>query len=302
MVAANTLFPHKKSRCTTWHSPNGEVHNQIDYILTTQRFKSSIIRTSTRSYLGADFNSDHDLVLINMKLKLKVNSKPKTTRIRFDVNKLTNGKTADNYKDELEKQLKKLDIHKFDLTASYKKIEDIISDSARRTIGKYRRKKQPWITNDILDLCDERRSLKRAKNKNNIQLISKYRKVNNKIRNDMKTAKGQWIQMQCKSINEDMTYGRHNKRAYDTLKSLTKTPARSTSIIEDKNGQPLADEHSILKRWTEYYQELYNFPIKPDHSVIISQNTDNVDELLMLKLEVEDAIQKLEEGNSPGYT
>ena len=98
-----------------------------------------------------------------MKLKLKVNKKPKTTRIRFDVNKLTNGKTADNYKDELEKQLKELDIHKYDLTTSYKKIEDIIIDSARRTIGKYRRKKQPLITNDILDLCDERRYLKAAK-------------------------------------------------------------------------------------------------------------------------------------------
>ena len=136
----NTLFPHKKSRCTTWHFPNGEVHNQIDNKLTPQRFKSSIIRTSTITYPGADINSDHDLVLCNIKLKLKVNIKPKTTRIRFDVNKLTNGKTADNYKNELEKQLKELDIHKFDLTTYYNKIEDIIINSATRTIGKYSRK------------------------------------------------------------------------------------------------------------------------------------------------------------------
>ena len=27
LVAANTLFPHKKSKFTTWYSPNGEVHN-----------------------------------------------------------------------------------------------------------------------------------------------------------------------------------------------------------------------------------------------------------------------------------
>ena len=103
----------------------------------------------------------------------------------------------------MEKQLKELDIHKYDITLSYKKIEDIIIDSATRTIGKYIRKKQPWITNDILDLCDERRYLKAAKNKNNIELISKYRKVNNKIRKDMKTAKDQWIQMQCKT--DDIT-------------------------------------------------------------------------------------------------
>ena len=47
----------------------------------------------------------------------------------------------------------------------------------------------------------------------------------------MKTTKEQWIQIQCKSLNEDMKYVRHNKRAYETFKSLTKTPERSTSII-----------------------------------------------------------------------
>ena len=38
-VLANTLFNHKNSRRTTWHSPNGKIHKQIDYILTPQRFK-----------------------------------------------------------------------------------------------------------------------------------------------------------------------------------------------------------------------------------------------------------------------
>ena len=67
----------------------------------------------------------------------------------------------------------------------------MIIDSATRNIGKYRRKKQLWITNDILDLCDERRSLKAAKNKNNIELISKYRKESlNRVPNSTNSKKG----------------------------------------------------------------------------------------------------------------
>ena len=46
--------------------------------------------------------------------------------MRFDVNKLTNEKTAYNYKEEFGKQLKELDIHKYDLITDYLKIEDII--------------------------------------------------------------------------------------------------------------------------------------------------------------------------------
>ena len=34
--------PHKLSQTATWHSNNGQVHNQIDFILALQCFKSSI--------------------------------------------------------------------------------------------------------------------------------------------------------------------------------------------------------------------------------------------------------------------
>ena len=33
LIVANTLHNHKMSRRTTWHSPDGLTHNQIDYIM-----------------------------------------------------------------------------------------------------------------------------------------------------------------------------------------------------------------------------------------------------------------------------
>ena len=39
----------------------------------------------------------------------------------------------------------------------------------------------------------------------------------------MKKAKDDWIQCQCKSIDDDMRHGRHNKRVYETLRTLTNT-------------------------------------------------------------------------------
>ena len=38
LVLANTFGYHKASRRWTWHSPNGQYHNQIDYILVRRRF------------------------------------------------------------------------------------------------------------------------------------------------------------------------------------------------------------------------------------------------------------------------
>ena len=70
-----------------------------------QLFKSSIHKSSTRTYPGAVINSDHDLVLCNMRLKLRTQKEKKSGRIKFDVDKLMNVNTCTEYSNKLEKKL-----------------------------------------------------------------------------------------------------------------------------------------------------------------------------------------------------
>ena len=44
LLLANTLGKHKASECCTWHAPNGTHHNQIDYILVQNHYRSGINR------------------------------------------------------------------------------------------------------------------------------------------------------------------------------------------------------------------------------------------------------------------
>ena len=60
LVIANTLFQQHKRKLYTWTSPYGQHQNQIDYILCSQRWRSSIQSTKTRP--GADCGSDHELI------------------------------------------------------------------------------------------------------------------------------------------------------------------------------------------------------------------------------------------------
>ena len=48
LVIANTLFQQHKRRLYTWTSSDGQHRNQIDYILCSQRWRSSIQSTKTR--------------------------------------------------------------------------------------------------------------------------------------------------------------------------------------------------------------------------------------------------------------
>ena len=63
LVIANTLFQQYKRRLYTWASPDGQHQNQIDYILCSQRWRSSIQSAKTRP--GADCGSDHEFLIAN---------------------------------------------------------------------------------------------------------------------------------------------------------------------------------------------------------------------------------------------
>ena len=84
-VRANTLFQQHKRGLYIWTSTDGQYWNQIDYILCSQRWRSSIQSAKTRP--GADCGSDHELLTAKFRLKLK--KVGKTTRsFRYDLNQI----------------------------------------------------------------------------------------------------------------------------------------------------------------------------------------------------------------------
>ena len=50
LVITNTLFQQHKRRLYTWTSPDGQCWNQIDYILCSQRWRSSIQSTKNKAW------------------------------------------------------------------------------------------------------------------------------------------------------------------------------------------------------------------------------------------------------------
>ena len=90
LVIANILFQHHKRRLYTCTSSDGQHRNQTDYILFSQRWRSSIQSAKTR--LGADCGSDHELLIAKFRLKLKKVGKT-TGLFRYDLNQMPNDYT-----------------------------------------------------------------------------------------------------------------------------------------------------------------------------------------------------------------
>ena len=69
LVICNTKFQQKECRKWTWRSCDGKTKNMIDMILINRRWITSV--QQCRTFQGADMDSDHSLVIANIKIKLK---------------------------------------------------------------------------------------------------------------------------------------------------------------------------------------------------------------------------------------
>ena len=166
LVFANTFGYHKASRRWTWHSPNGQHHNQIDYILVRKRFRSGVNIARARSFPGADIGSDHDLLVMTFHLRLKRISKPLHTRLKFGLEKLKDPNVLEAFKTMRGGKSAPLTItnnEDTDLDSVITAFNTAVTETASEILGKHRQRKKPWVTADILDLCNKRRELRGKK-------------------------------------------------------------------------------------------------------------------------------------------
>ena len=91
-----------------------------------------------------------------------------------------------------------------------------VTDAASEILGKKHRRKKPWVTKDVLDLCDERRDLKKRYEAG----VKEYREANRRIQKAVKKAMENWIGAQCKEI-EICLNKNNSKRAYQLVKDPT---------------------------------------------------------------------------------
>ena len=127
--------------------------NQIDYIICSQRWRSSIQSTKTRP--GADCGSAHELLIAKFRLKLK--KVGKTTRpFRYDLNQIPYDYTV-----EVRKRFKGLDLIDRVPCEQWTEVRDIVQETGIKIIHKEKKmQKTKWLSEEALQIAGERREVK----------------------------------------------------------------------------------------------------------------------------------------------
>jgi len=134
---ARITFPHKDINKETWHSADSRTANQTDHILISNRFRTAI--TDIRALRGPDIGSDHNLLKINFKVKLRVKTGNKYNEKRKMVNIFQNPKWKQEYAIEINKfeileNLDDEDSMDNNITEKWENIKTITRETKQRLI------------------------------------------------------------------------------------------------------------------------------------------------------------------------
>ena len=122
---------------------------------------------------------------MTFRLRLKKISKTEHTRLKFDLEKLKDPNVLETFQAIIGGRFASLTIisnKATDIDSMISTFNTAVTETASEILRKHRQKKKPWITKDILDLCDKRRELR--KKRFEPEGSEKYKEVKNNIQHE----------------------------------------------------------------------------------------------------------------------
>ena len=156
LITTNTLFQQYKRRLYIWASSDGQYRNQIDYILCSHKWRSSVQPSKTRP--EADYGTDHELFIVKFRLKLK--KVGKTARpFRYDLNQIPYDYTV-----EVKNRFKDLDMIDRVHDELSTEVHDIVQEKGSKTISLENKcKKKMAVWGGLTNSCEKKRSKKQRR-------------------------------------------------------------------------------------------------------------------------------------------
>ena len=203
----------------------------IDLILINKKWITSV--QQCRSFQEANVNSDHSLVIANIKIKLKRKYKAQSQK-RRDVSRLAEEEIKNAYVVALEAKLRAIDKNQ-SIDEMAARLTMAMTEAVQETINK------KWITPETLKLVQEKRILKV-----NRDVSETADRLCYEVRKAARADKAKWLEDQCRNIEQ--YYGEYKSReVYKLIKNLNRKWQPRLASIKDENGTVLM-EKDIVER------------------------------------------------------
>jgi hypothetical protein len=221
---------------------------------------------------------------------------------RFDLRKLNDAEVKEQYQVKISNSFAALGNcdDTVDMSRAWENIRENMKTSAKESLGHYDlQQRKPWFDDECSKLIDRRKQAKLQWLQNPSQVNGdNMENVRHEASRTFRTKKREYLN---NKINELETNSK-NKNIRDLYRGINKFKKGyqpRTNMVKAENGDLLADSHSILNRWKNYFCQLVNV-----HGVTEVRHTErHTAEPLVSEhssSEFEIAIEKINRYKSPG--
>jgi hypothetical protein len=303
LIIGGSIFKHPDCHKYTWTHHNTKEGYQLDHICISKRWRRSLL--DVRNKRSADIQSDHELVVAEIRLKIaRVQRKTQSVARKFNVQKLKD----QHIKDDFIQRLKSLDLlqncDQNDINQSWTHIRDGIIKASEEVVGYLPPHRENWITEETWNMIERRKAVKNAQDQPGKILYKELCYACNKmLRKDYRMRIENLAQEAENAANlKDI------KRLYDITRKLANNNNIPKQVpVKDKQGQLLTNTENQLKRWHEHFKETLNFECATDNQT--SQEAPPFNEPSMSrgirsdppsKSEIRAAIKDMKSGKAAG--
>ncbi|XP_044573630.1 uncharacterized protein LOC123257756 [Drosophila ananassae] len=264
LVIGGTVFPHKEVHKYTWTSPNGHTRNQIDHICISKKWRRSLM--DVRNRRGASIDSDHELVVGELIIKLRRNHNTGTRNTRrpppLNLHRLGDSTLSTRMATTLREQLgPQQEEHSWELTCR------ILRSTAEEVLGTRQRRQVDWISTHTWDLINRRNSLK------------------------------------SRADHDCRVRGEYNELC-NVIGQLSGKCQRQTHPVRDSTGKLLTEEEAQIQRWRQHFMEIscteQPSSIQEDSLSGMSSNNIRISPTAPSVREIKEAIRKLKNNEAAG--
>jgi hypothetical protein len=248
---------------------------------------------------------DHYLVTAKFRERLLVSKRvaQKSDMQRFDLRTLNDAEVKEQNQVKITNRFAALENFddNVDMNRAWENIRENIKNSAKESLGHYElQQHKPWIDDECSKLIDRRKQAKLQWLQNPSQVHGDN--MDNARHEASRTFRTKKKRKSLKNKSNELETNSKNKNIRDLYRGINKFKKSyqpRTNMVKEENGDLLADSHSILNKWKNYFRQLLN-----EHGINdVRQSEIHTAEPLVPEpssFEVETAIGKLKRYKSPG--
>ena len=263
LLITNTTFRMKDKHKTSWMHPRSKHWHLIDYVITRQRDRADVL--PTRAMAGSTAcSTDHRLIRAKVAIRIAPkHRKQQTSRRRFDIGKLKDLDTSNQFKGDLQERLLSKPDDNLSVEEHWTHVKTALTDACKEAVGFKTKRHQDWFNENDKEIRrlieSKRQAFTDWQNHRHCNVRkAKYHILRADVQREIRNMKDKWWIDKAAEI-QGYADNHKSREFYAATRTIYGPTQRHTAPLRSKDGTTLIkDKEGILSRWKEHFTDLLN--------------------------------------------